>query len=87
MSTDNYSSPYFYKRGGSNRLGLSWALHGASLVSLSPSTRLSKLSRESIRCLTASSNSRRLKLGFAVSVLAPHELEPPPCLFPHDSGK
>ena len=71
MSTDNYSSPYFYKRGGSNRLGLSWALYGVSLVSLSLARRSSKLFRESIRCRTASSNSRRLKctgvkIGFLV---------------------
>ena len=83
MSTDNYYSPYFYERGGLNRLGLSWALYGASLGSLSPSTRLSKLFRESIRYLTASSDPRRLDPGFAVSVLAPHELEP----LPHDLGK
>ena len=71
MSTDNYSSPYFYKRGGSNRLGLSWALYGVSLGSLSLAVRSPKLFRESIRCLTASSNSRRLKctgvkIGFLV---------------------
>jgi len=63
VSTDNYSSPYFYKRGGSNRLGLSWALYGASLGSLSLAVRSSKLSRESIRCRTASSDSRRSEPG------------------------
>ena len=71
MCQPTITPPPTSTRGGVKWLGLSWALYGVSLGSLSLARPSSKLFRESIRCRTASSNSRRLKctgvkIGFLV---------------------